>query len=94
MAAANFSRDVLDIFYGSIEGKQGLPTPIIPTIGGFKIERNNFNGWMRIWRKRTKKNNKDLFKFFQKEKDNFINVSKQEVETNKSIKIQFTIKSS
>ena len=91
MAAANFSRDVLEMFFGSNESKQGLPTPILPTIGEFKIERNNFNGWMRIWRKRTKKNNKDLFKFFQKEKDNFINVSKQEVETNKSLKIQFTI---
>ena len=86
MAAANFSRDVIDMFYGSIVDNQGLPNPITPSIGGFKIERNNFNGWMRIWRKRTEKNNKDLFKFFQKEKDNFINVCKKEVVTNKSQK--------
>ena len=91
MAAANFSRDVLEMFYGSIDGNQGLTNPLIPSIGGFKIERNNFNGWKRIWRKRIEKNNKDLFKFFQKEKDNFINVCKKEVEVNKSLKIQFNI---
>ena len=91
MAAANFSRDVLEMFYGSIESNQGLPTPIDPDISGFKIVRNNFKEWARVWRMPVKKNNKDLFKFFQKTKDPFINVSKKEVETLKSIKIQFSI---
>ena len=68
MAAANFSRDVLDIFYGTIESNPGLPNPIIPSIGGFKIERNNFNGWMRIWRKRTKKITKTCLSSFKKRK--------------------------
>ena len=68
MAAANFSRDVLEMFYGPIEDKQRLPTPISPTIGGFKIERNNFNGWMRIWRKRTKKTTKTCLNSFKKRK--------------------------
>ena len=60
MAAANFSRDVLELFYGSIEGNQRLPNPISPIMGGFKIERNNFNDWMRVWKMWAKNNNKDL----------------------------------
>ena len=91
MAAANFSRDVIEMFYGSIDGNQRLPNPISPTMGGFKIEKNNFNDWMRVWKMQAKNNNKDLFKFFQKTKDSFINVCKKEVETMNSIKIQFSL---
>ena len=44
MAAANFSRDVLEMFYGPIEENQRLIAPISPAIRGeFEIERNNFN---------------------------------------------------
>ena len=44
MAAANFSRDVLEMFYGPIEEKQRLRPPISPNIRGeFEIVRNNFN---------------------------------------------------
>ena len=93
MAAANFSRDVLDMFYGPIEDNQGLPTPISPDIirEGFQIERNNFNEWLRVWKMRVKRNNKDLFKFFQKTKNSFINVCTNEVYTMKSVKIQFSL---
>ena len=77
MAAANFSSDVLELFYGSIESKKGLPNPIDPDISGFKIVRNNFKEWVRVWRMPVKNNNKDLFKFFQKTKDPFINVCKK-----------------
>ena len=90
MAAANFSRDVLEMFYGPIEEKQRLRAPISPSIiGGFEIVRNNFNEWLRVWKMRATKNNKDLFKFFQKTKNSFINVCTNEVETLKSVKIQF-----
>ena len=44
MAAANFSRDVLEMFYGSIkdEENQRLKEPISPSLrGGFEIVRNN-----------------------------------------------------
>ena len=44
-----------------------------------------------MWRKPVKNNNKDLFKFFQKTKDSFINVCKKEIEDNKSIKVRFNI---
>ena len=92
MAAANYSRDVIEMFYGPIEDNQRLPTPIIPSMGGFKIERNNFNEWLHVWRIRVKNNDKDLFKFYQKTKDSFINVANKEVKSLKSIKIQFSLK--
>ena len=90
MAAANFSRDVLEMFYGPIEENQRLIAPISPSIrGDFEIVRNNFNEWLRVWKMRVTNNNKDLFKFFQKTKKSFINVCTNEVETLKSVKIQF-----
>ena len=90
MAAANFSRDVLEMFYGPIEENQRLIAPISPTImGEFEILRNNFDQWLRVWKMWVTKNNKDLFKFFQKIKTSSINVCKNEVETMKSAKIQF-----
>ena len=92
MAAANFSRDVLEMFYGPIEENQRLISPISPRIRGeFEIVRNNFNEWLRVWKMRVKNNNKDLFKFFQKTKNSFINVCTSEVETMKSVKIQFSL---
>ena len=92
MAAANFSRDVLEMFYGPIEENQRLIAPISPTIRGeFEIVRNNFNELLRVWKMRATKNNKDLFKFFQKTKNSFINVCTIEVETLKSVKIQFSL---
>ena len=95
MAAANFSRDVLEMFYGSIEENQRLRPPISPNIRGeFEIVRNNFNDWLRVWKMRATKNNKDLFKFFQSAKNSFINVCKNEVETLKSVKIQFSLSAS
>ena len=92
MAAANFSRDVLEMFYGPILNfeKQSLRAPISPSIrGGFEIARNNFNQWLRVWKMRATNDNKDIFKFFQKRKNSFINVCTNEVETLKSVKMQF-----
>ena len=40
---------------------------------------------------RATKNNKDLFKFFQKTKNSFINVCTNKVETLKSVKLQFSL---
>ena len=92
MAAANFSRDVLEMFYGPIEENQTLTPPISPTvIGEFEIVRNNFDQWLRVWKMHVTKNNKDLFKFFQKTKTSFINVCKNEVGVLKSVKIQFSL---
>ena len=92
MAAANFSRDVLEMFYRPIEENQGLPTPISPSIiGVFEIVRNNFDQWLRVWKMRAEKDNKDLFNFFQKTKKSFVSVCTKEVESLKSVKIQFSV---
>ena len=90
MAAANFSREVVEMFYGPIEENQRLPTPISPSIrGGFEIVRNNFNVWLRVWKMQVESDNKDLFKFFQKTRKSFISVCTNEVGALKSVKIQF-----
>ena len=92
MAASNLSRDVLEMFYGPIEDNQRQKPPIIPNRrGGFKIAINNFNDWLRVWKMQVTNNNKDLYKFFQKTKGYFLEVAKSEVDTMKSVKIQFSL---
>ena len=92
MAAANFSRDPLQNFYGEISHQENhmLPQPIRPTRRlDFKIERNEFNQWLRVWKMAVPEGNKDIFKFFQKTKNSFIAVTRDEVQALKSIKLQF-----
>ena len=92
MGAANFSRDVLEMFYGEIlqEENQGLRPPIRPRRRlDFEIVRNNFNQWLRVWKMRVPGGNRDLLKFFQKTKPRFIDVCREEVQTLRSVKIQF-----
>ena len=87
MAAANFSRDVLENFYGEIpENQRPRPAAGPPT---FEIERNNFNNWLRVWKMRVPKGTKDIFRFFQTTKNQFINVCRNEVRELNSIKVQF-----
>ena len=92
MAAANFSRDVLEMFYGPIpnEENQRLRAPIRPRRRfDFEIARNNFNQWLGVWKMIVPGGNRVLLKFFQKTKNRFIDVWENEVETFKSLKIQF-----
>ena len=59
MAAANFSRDVIELFYGTIDENQRLIPPISPNIRGeFEIVRNNFNDWLCVWKMRATKTTK------------------------------------
>ena len=95
MAAANVSRDVLEMFYGEIlqEENQGLRSPIRPRRRlDFEIVRNNFNQWLRVWKMRVPSGNRDILKFFQKTKPRFIDVCREEVQTLRSVKIQFGLK--
>ena len=92
MAAANFSRDVLEMFYGSIsqEENQRLRAPIRPRRRlDFEIARNNFDQWLRVSKMSVPGGNRDLLNFFQKTKTRFIDVCVDEVETFNSVKIQF-----
>ena len=92
MAASNFSRDVLEMFYGEIlqEENQRLMSPIRPRRRlDFEIERNNFNQWFRVWKMRVPGGNRDLLKFFQKTKNRFEDVCREEVKKLRSVKINF-----
>ena len=90
MASANFSRDVLEIFYGEILQQEGLPQPIRPHISlGFEVARNEFNDWLRVWKMRASEGNKDIFKFFQETKNSFIHVTREEAQDLGSAKVQF-----
>ena len=92
MAAAKFSRDALEMFYGSItkEENQRLRVPVRPKKRfDFEIARTNFNKWLRVWKMNVPAGNRDLLKFFQKPKTRFIDVWEKKVGTLKSVKIQF-----
>ena len=92
MAAANVSRDVLEMFYGPIlqEENQRLMSPIRPRRRlDFEIEINNFNQWLRVWKMRVPGGNRDILKFFQKTKNRFADVCREEVQALRSVKIQF-----
>ena len=61
---------------------KGLKSQLAPSLrGGFEIVRNNFNQRFRVWKMQVTTGNKDLFKFFQKTKNSFINVYMNKVET-------------
>ena len=72
MAAARFSSDVLQTFYGPItrEENRNIPEPLKPervlTRDVFKISQSNFQGWLRVWImnvSQTNPNNKDIYMF-------------------------------
>ena len=77
MAAANFSKDVLEMFYGPIsnEDQQRLRPPIRPRRRlDFEIVRNNFNECLRVWKMDVSTGNSGLLKFFQKTKTRFMTI--------------------
>ena len=92
MAAATFSRDVLEMFYGPIpnEVNERLRKPIRPLRRfDFQLARNDFNQWLRVWKMSVPGGNRDLLKFFQNTKPRFIEVCENEVKELKSVKMQF-----
>ena len=69
MAAARFSSDVLQMFYGPITEEENikLPQPLQPDVveidDVFILARNNFQEWLRVWKmvvSEVNVNNKDL----------------------------------
>jgi len=56
MAAARYSSDILQMFYGPIprEERINLPKPLANEVhalyDGFQISQNNFQEWLRVWR--------------------------------------------
>ena len=71
MAAANFSREVLENFYELIRNEENrMPE--------FEIVRTNFNIWLRVWKMWVLGGgNQDILKFFQnKEKQIYRSLQK------------------
>jgi len=92
MASANFSRDVLEMFYGQNEENQRLRRPLRPNRRiNFVLNRNDFNHWLRVWKMEVRRGNRDLFRFFQNNTDEFIDICQQEVDDLKSAKIRFAL---
>ena len=97
MAAARFSSNVLQMFYGQItrEQNRNLPQPLEPELvvlyEVFNISQNNFQEWLRIWImivSKTNPNNKDLL-FARENKAKFTDLVKQEILKLNSVKVSF-----
>ena len=98
MAAARYSSDVLQMFYGSIpkEENRNQPQTLKPNSVGlydrFLISQNNFQDWLRIWRMAVSEenpNNKDLFVFARETKEKFTDLVENEIQKLKSVKVSF-----
>ena len=97
MAAARYSSDVLQMFYGPIPEKNiNLPKTLKPKYvvpyDRFLISQNNFQDWLRVWRMDVSKenpNNKDLFVFARETKEKFTDLVENEIQKLKSVKVSF-----
>jgi len=95
MAAARYSSDVLQMFYGPIPREENinLPEPLEPDItilyDGFQISQNNFQEWLRVWRMDVSErnpNNKDLLMFARENKEKITDLVEQEIQKLKCLK--------
>jgi len=98
MAAARYSLDVLQMFYGRItrEENRNLPEPLERDLtvlyDGFKIYQNNFEEWLRVWRMDVSEenpNNKDLLMLARENKEKFTDLVEREILKLKSVKVSF-----
>ena len=98
MAAARFSSNILQMFYGPItrEQNRNLPQPLEPELvvlyEVFNISQNNFQEWLRVWImivSKTNPNNKDLLMFARENKAKFTDLVKQEILKLNSVKVSF-----
>ena len=80
MAAARYSSDALQMFYGPIpeEENRNLPQALQPDLvvlyDRFLLSQTNFQEWLRIWRMAVSEensNNKDLLVFTRETKEKF-----------------------
>ena len=100
MAAASYSWDVLQLFYGPTprEENRNLPEPLNPRLtvryDEFKITQNNFQEWLRVWRmdvSGTNPKNKDLFRFARENIERFTDLVEQEILKLKNVKVSFAL---
>ena len=101
MAAARYSSEVLQMFYGPItrEQNRNLPQPLQPdnvvSYDGFLSSKSNFQEWLRVWRMDVSKenpNNKECLMFARENKAKFTDLVEQEIQKLKSVKVSFGLK--
>ena len=98
MAAARYSSDVLQMFYGPTPEEKNINLPqtlkpdyVVP-YDRFLISQNNFQDWLRVWRMDVSEenpNNKDLFVFARETKEKFTDLVENEIQKLKSVKVSF-----
>ena len=92
MAAARFSADALELFYGTIqqEVNRRQRRPIRPAGVDFYLTRDNFNGWLRSWRMDVPSYSfrAGLLRFARKTKTRFAYIIEDEIASLESIKTQ------
>ena len=91
MAAARYSSDVLQMFYGSIPEEKNInlsqtlkPNHVVP-YDRFILTQTNFQDWLRVWRMTVSEenpNNKDLFVFAMENKKTFTDLVQKEIKKN------------
>ena len=98
MAAARYSADVLQMFYGPINPRENalLQRPILPQEEDnvFMLAQNNFEEWLRVWRMdipERKAFSKDLFKFARETKTKFAVLVEKEIKALSSVKVSFVL---
>ena len=89
MAAARYSSDVLQMFYGPIpeEENRNLPPALQPDLvvlyDRFLLSQTNFQEWLRIWRmvvSEENPNNKDLLVFARETKEKFTDLVENKIQ--------------
>ena len=94
MAAANYTNDVLNMFYGEIseeEENRNLPLPMLVYVDFEKVP-TDFKGWLHMWKMNNPKNEYDFFTFANKNEYKFVNVVKKEMEKLGSVNVENAVK--
>ena len=98
MAAARYSSDVLESFYGTIPRRENvrLPEPlnevVEPVLDEFELNQNNFGEWLREWRMNISQENPnrgDLNMFERGNRTKIIDLIEQEIQKLKSVRVSF-----
>ena len=86
MAAANYTNDVLKMFYGEIseEGNRNLPRPLLVYLDFEKVQN--------VWKMNNPENENDFFTFANRNDYRFVNVVKKEMEQLGSVKVEYAVK--
>ena len=92
MAAARYSRDVLQELYDPKQREENTNIPENNNFGEFWLFTTNFEDWLHAWRmdisERDPTHN-DLLMFARGYKEKFVEKVKEEIKSLKSIKVSF-----